>query len=290
MFLEMWSRLGKYIRHLEFERTFLFKMEKYVDLLQHFPNLKILKINFNYWRQETYRFKKIPMTVEKLILTFGPYHGTIKAFEKLVVGTKSLRELELEDLELNEDFVMYLPKIARILRKLKIKVHSDQIGYIKNLQGPYVTHLSIKQYGPEMNNILHIVLYGFPRLEHLSLTTRDMFPTRNYIKLKSLIVINLEYEEDCMKNICLFTELEDLVVTIWEPNDTDCFFGHTIYSNSSVKSFKIVTHKTIICEECLNTLVKSFVNLKFFDIDLDLCEKHIKMVRSSLRFLNELEC
>uniref|UniRef100_A0A336LZP1 CSON006869 protein n=1 Tax=Culicoides sonorensis TaxID=179676 RepID=A0A336LZP1_CULSO len=279
-FVEMWTRLGKTIKFLEFDRTFVFNKEKHSEFLQYFPNLKIMKINFEYWKRETFQFDMISSTIEKLILNFGPYYGSTKAFEKLILYSTGLNELELENIELNDEVVALLPSIMCILTKLKIKVYSHQIQNLKKIRAPNLTHLSVKEFGSELHEILSEVLERLWNLQNFELSTRDVMPPKNIRKLGTLKVVNLEYYPECMSSVKFFGELEELDVSIWEDNDSDCFFGHNVYKNYSIKVFKLVTHKNQSCPRCIETIVRSFPLLERFEIDL-------KLTGNQLTFLYE---
>lgn len=287
-FVEMWSRIGKSVKFLEFDRTFIFKKEQHSEFLQYFPNLKIMKINFEYWKHETFQFDMISSTIEKLILSFGPYYGSTKAFERLILYSTGLTELELENIELNDEVVTLLPSVMCILTKLKIKVYSHQVQNLRKIRAPNLTHLSVKQFGPELNPILSEVLDRLWNLQCFTLVTRDMLPPKNFRKMRHLKVVNLEFYSECMSSLNAFHELEELDVSVWEDNDSECFFGHTVYTNDSLKVLKLVTHKNKSCLGCVQTIGKSFPNLQSLEMDLKLPKDQVDFLRENMSKLRNV--
>lgn len=284
----MWSRIGKSVRFLEFDRTFIFKKKQHSDFLQFFPNLKIMKINFEYWKNETFQFDMISSTIEKLILSFGPYYGSTKSFEKLILYSTGLMELELENIELNDEVVTLLPSVMCILTKLKIKVYSHQVQNLRKIRAPNLKYLSIKQFGPELNQILSEILDRLWNLQYFALVTRDMLPPKNFRKMRYLKVVNLEFDPECMSSVHDFQELEELDVSIWEDNDSECFFGHSIFTNTSLKIFKLVTHKNNSCLVCVQTIARSFPNLQIIELDLKLPKAHLEILRNNMSKLQDV--
>lgn len=287
-FVEMWTRLGKAVKFLEFDRSFVFRKEQHSEFLQYFPNLKIMKINFEYWKHETFQFDMISSTIEKLILSFGPYYGSTKAFEKLILYSTGLNELELENIELNDEVVALLPSVMCILTKLKIKVYSHQVQNLRKIRAPNLTHLSVKQFGSELNPILSEVLDRLWNLQRFELVTRDMMPPKNFRKMKYLKVVNLEYYAECMSSVAFFIDLEELDVSVWEDNDSECFFGHSVCTNQSLEMFKLVTHKNNSCLGCIQTIARSFPNLRTLELDLRLPKTHLEVLYQNMRKLSSV--
>lgn len=284
----MWSRLGKAVKYLEFDRAFIFKKEQHSEFLQYFPNLKIMKINFEYWKHETFQFDMISSTIEKLILSFGPYYGSTKAFEKLILYSTGLNELELENIELNDEVVALLPSVMCILTKLKIKVYSHQVQNLAKIRAPNLTHLAVKQFGPELNQILSDVIDRLWNLESFELVTRDCLPPKNFRKMRYLKVVNLEFQPECMHSLQLFHDLEELDVSVWEDNDSECFFGHSVYPNYSLKVFRLITHKNTSCLGCMKTIAKTFPFLETLELDLRLPKSHLDVLYESMGCLTQV--
>lgn len=288
VFVEMWTRLGKTVKFLEFDRTFVFNKEKHSEFLQFFPSLKIMKINFEYWKHETFQFDMISSTIEKLILSFGPYYGSTKAFEKLILYSTGLNELELENIELNDEVVALLPSIMCILTKLKIKVYSHQVQNLRKIRAPNLTHFSVKQFGPELNQILSEVLDRLWNLQYFELVTRDVMPPKNFRKMRYLKVVNLEYYPECMSSVQFYSELEELDVSVWEDNDSECFFGHNVYTNKCLKVFKLITHKNNSCLGCVQTIARSFPHLQTLELDLRLPKSHLDVLHGKMSKLSNV--
>ncbi|XP_063705464.1 uncharacterized protein LOC134834656 [Culicoides brevitarsis] len=287
-FVEMWSRLGRHVKYLEFSRAFVFDKAVHSEFLQYFPHLKVMKINFEYWKHETFQFDMISSTIEKLILSFGPYYGSTKAFEKLILYSTGLNELELENIELNDEVVALLPSVMCILTKLKIKVYSHQVQNLRKIRAPNLTHLSVKQFGPELNQILSEVLDRLWNLQRFELVTRDCLPPKNFRKMKYLKVVNLEFYQEAMNALQHFHDLEELDVSVWEDNDSDCFFGHSTYENFNVKIFRLVTHKNKSCFGCIRNIARSFPCLELLELDLRLPKDHLDLLYEKMGNLKQV--
>lgn len=289
----LWNHLGKCVQAIHMNKSKGFLSVEASNFLEHFQELKDLTLILQANWKNFYQFETIPEKLERLTVVLDRYQGSLVDFHALLMKANNLTELEIDSGCFNNDELLkIIKKFSSILTKLSIILKSSDIKAFEHLN-PLKKLKRLCLVLPDVQNESEIqqLLKSFANISYLEVKINGFAPVNVYANLKTLEIEKFMYDSDQLRSMLkVLTGLEKLSVDYDNVNNAEekCFFVHERIQNNTLHSLKIYQRSSEACLACMESLSGSFPNLKEFDSNLPLMNKHLITLQQNCKYLTHL--